>query len=127
MPFTQTLAFPIPSPAALRFDIETLQELGFDGLSPEVMRDLVDFLRRKLQLAVGERLAENIATTETSDLEAVFDCDGSSDVLIDLDRVCPDHLEVVCEELERLVGTLEAERPAFLAVFGASDEAARCF
>lgn len=124
MSSTPTLAPLIPSPSTIRLDDEKLQELGFGDLSAEVRTDLLDFLRPKLEMAVGERLADGMTSREISDFEAIVDSENSSAALTYLDQVCPEHPAIVREEVERLVGQLEAERPAFLAAFRATEEGA---
>lgn len=121
---TPTLVSPILSPSRIRLDDEMLKELGFDDLSPAARADLLEFLRSKLEMAVGERLADDITSREMSDLGAIIDSENSSPALIYLDRVCPEHPAIVREEFERLAEQLEAERPAFLAAFGVSEKSA---
>lgn len=121
---TPTLVSPVPSPSTVRLDDEMLEELGFGDLSPEVKADLLGFLRTKLEMVVGERLADRMTSKELSDFEAIIDSKNSSAALTYLDRICPEHPAIVRDELERLVGQLETERPAFLAVFCLTEESA---
>lgn len=124
MSSTPTLVSSIPSPSTVRLDEEMLEELGFGDLSPEARSDLLGFLHTKLEIVVGERLADGMTSKELSDFEAIIDSESGSAALTYLDRICPEHPAIVRDELERLVGQLEAERPAFLAAFCRTEESA---
>ncbi len=111
------------SPALVLAD-EMLTDLGFADLPPEARTDLLAFLRAKLDTAVGTRVASDLTTEESSALDDVIDREDPSAARLHLDQVWPEHATIVREELDRLVEQLRAERPAFLAALGASEESA---
>ena len=97
-----------------QLDDDFLANLGLGAMPAEEKEAFLAYLYQELELRVGTELSKALSDEQLEQFEKLVDADKTDEAMAWLEKHCPNHKEVVKQELEKLKQEVIASRDRLL-------------
>ena len=95
----------------MQLDENFLQEVGLSAMPEEEKQDFLDYVKNELELRIGERIAEGIATEKLAEFDRINDPEEAG-LWLKTNR--PDYRDIVTRTIAEMKEDIRANREKLL-------------